>query len=79
MNQRCVICKKSIDLGYRYNLIVALQKIEACGRSKRAKLIEYKDASICEECLRDGLDIEVNSIEGYFKFDLSKFGFGKQP
>jgi hypothetical protein len=72
MNQRCVFCKKTINFGVRYDIVVALNKIESCKRSKRAKVIEYKSAVICEECVRDGLNIEVNSIEGFFKFEIAK-------
>lgn len=61
-----------MQIGRRFQLVIALTEIESCERKKRAKTIEYKDVNICEECLRDGLDVEVSSIEGFTKIELGR-------
>ena len=61
-----------MQISRRFQLVIALTEIESSERKKRAKPLEYKDLNICEECLRDGLDVEVSSIEGFTKFELAK-------
>lgn len=35
-------------------------------------VLEYLKLIVCEECLRDGLDIDVSSIEGFKRIELGK-------